>query len=395
MANESPFLRHKVECPICKTLNEFETVRVGAYLEKGRDTDFCPMGIQWRYPKYQAYDPLAFFTATCSHCFYSREFTHHFRDWKKDSNFKMYKLKAIKDRHLEKLATADSVLKDIGEAIDMATYPNESAILKLHLAIFDESLADHPSNLDLGRFYLRIGWVFRTLERDDDPSQRVMASMLGEIDSRYMAVRAALASVKEESGILRRHLKAHLESPDLPPLLKSGADGNKDRFTSALDGFDASVAESCGEAEKVSEVLNEYRQAASGGDAAQLANGGFAGSANFRSYLSECQDRCHGIVMSEQQALKQAVHYYAAAFSEGNDIAPGYQQIQASYMIAELSRRVGDYDMAREYFNSTIKHGQEFIYKNRADRSRTALARKILELAMEQGRENMAALKKG
>jgi len=37
-------------------------------------------------------------------------------------------------------------------------------------------------------------------------------------------------------------------------------------------------------------------------------------------------------------------------------------------------------------FNSTIKHGQEYIYQNRKDSSRTALARKILELAIEQGR---------
>ncbi len=395
MANESPFLRHKVECPICKTLNEFETVKVGAYLEKGRDTDFCPLDIQWRFPKYQAYDPLAFFTATCTHCFYSREFSHSFRDWKKDSNFKMYKLKAIKDRHLEKLATADSVVKDFGEAINMASYPNESAIIKLHLAVFDESLADHPSKLDLGRFYLRIGWVFRSLERDDDPGQRVIESMVSDIDVRYMAVRAALASVKEESGILRRHIQAHLESPDLPPLLKAGADANRDRFMTALEGFDASIAESSGEAGKISEILVEYRRAAAGGDAGQSANGGFAGSANFRSFLSDRIERWDGIVVSEQQALQQAVRYYAAAFSEGNDIAPGYQQIQASYLIAELSRRVGNHDMAREYFNSTIKHGQEFIYKNRTDRSRTALARKILELAMEQGRDNMAALKKG
>ena len=68
MANESPFLIIKIECPVCQTINEFEQIKVGAYTEDGRDTDFCPKDITWRLSKYQAYNPLAFFTATCSNC---------------------------------------------------------------------------------------------------------------------------------------------------------------------------------------------------------------------------------------------------------------------------------------------------------------------------------------
>ena len=37
--NDSPFLLVKIECPVCKTLNEFESVKVGAYIEGGRDSD--------------------------------------------------------------------------------------------------------------------------------------------------------------------------------------------------------------------------------------------------------------------------------------------------------------------------------------------------------------------
>ena len=53
MPNDSPFFLTKIECPICKTVNEFETVKVGAYIENGRDTDFCPKEILWRFPKYE------------------------------------------------------------------------------------------------------------------------------------------------------------------------------------------------------------------------------------------------------------------------------------------------------------------------------------------------------
>ncbi len=90
--------------------------------------------------------------------------------------------------------------------------------------------------------------------------------------------------------------------------------------------------------------------------------------------------------------MEKAIQYYIEALQDGRTIAPGNQQLQATYLIAELSRRIGDYDGAKQYFNSTIKYGQEFIYQNRQDQSRTALARKILELALEQGKVNLASL---
>ena len=159
MTNESPFLLFKVECPVCKTINEFEQVRVGAYTEGGRDTDFCPQQIDWRYPKYQAYNPLVFFTATCSNCFYTRELTHRYKEWKNDNAYRTYQLPTIKTKHLEQLSTADSPIKMMGDTMDMQRFPNESAIIKLHLAIFDALLADHglhaQAGADVGREQLR------------------------------------------------------------------------------------------------------------------------------------------------------------------------------------------------------------------------------------------------
>ena len=151
-------------------MNEFELIRVGAYAEEGRDTDFCPMNVKWRFPRYQGYNPLVFFTATCSNCFYSRELTNDYKDWKNDSNFRTYRLKSVKERHLEQLSTADSVIKTLGAKIDLNRYPNESAILKLLLAITDEQMYDRHSRLDIGRFYLRIAWLFRDLEKGENPS---------------------------------------------------------------------------------------------------------------------------------------------------------------------------------------------------------------------------------
>jgi len=101
-----------------------------------------------------------------------------------------------------------------------------------------------------------------------------------------------------------------------------------------------------------------------------------------------------GVPRSEKEAVRLAVRYYIGAFENGREISRGNQSIQAAYLIAELSRLIGDHDTARQYFNTTIKMGQDYINEIRGDRTRTALARKILELALAQGKKNLAEAKR-
>ena len=392
MSNESPFFLSKIECPICKTINEFEAVRVGAYYENGRDTDFCPMETKWRHPRYQGYNPLAFFTATCSNCFYSREFTKEFKDWKNDTNFRTYRLKTAKDKHLDQLARADSVIKTLGEAIDISQQPNESAIVKLLLAIFDELMYDHPSNLDLGRFYLRIGWVFREMEKGENPSVQFLKGLMLEVDTRYSTFKEAISSGRQELQTLSRHLESHFESNEIANDLKSRMFPFREKFESEKAGLEGLFHQLEDRVDAYAQLINEYKLVTLGGDG-NGSDGAFACHLSFTDFLLNLRKQWGGIVSNEPEALEKAVAYYKKAYASGRNISAGNQQIQASYLIAELSRRTGDHDGAREYFNSTIKHGQEFIYENRNDRSRTALTRKILELAIEQGKANMEALK--
>jgi uncharacterized protein (DUF2225 family) len=161
---ESPLFLTRVECPVCGMVNEYETIRVGAYTEGERETDFCPSYIRWRNPKYQKYHPLLFFAATCSQCLYTREFNAKFKEWSKDNHFRAYRLKVIKEKHLNDLNTEGAMVKMIGAVLDQERYPDETAVLKLLLAIHDELMYDHPSDLDLGRFYLRIAWMFRHMQ---------------------------------------------------------------------------------------------------------------------------------------------------------------------------------------------------------------------------------------
>jgi uncharacterized protein (DUF2225 family) len=394
MAKDSPFLLFKVECPICKTINEFELIRVGAYSEEGRDTDFCPNNVEWRSPRYQGYNPLVFFTATCSNCYYTREFTNNFKDWKNDNYFRTYRLKQVKSKHLEQLSTADSVVKTMGDAIDIHGYPNESAILKLLLAIYDEYLADHTNKLDLGRLFLRTAWVFRDMTKGEDPRQQHLHGLMYELDNKYGMLSQTVSAAETETNTFADFMKSHFESDQVAAGIKSRMLAFEDRYSEQITDLRNCLSSAQVNLSEMNDLIGEYKTAIVG-SSSDSSSREFGAHPSFEAFLLSIRKAWPQAVTNEHEALEKAIENYKAAFVSGREISPGPQQIQASYLIAELSRRVGDHEEAKQYFNSTIKNGQEFIYQNRSDRSRTALARKILELAIEQGKANLAEAKTG
>ena len=329
MATESPFFLSKIECPICKTINEFETVKVGSYYENGRDTDFCPLDIQWRYPRYQSYNPLVFFMATCSNCFYTREFSNSFKDWKNDNYFRTYRLRTVKEKHLDQLASADSIIRRMGSAMDLAHHPNKSAIIKFHLAVFDELLCDRYSSLDLGRFYLRIGWIFRDLERGENPHLQFLQGMLIEIDNKFTALKSASENSKQELAAFSRHLSAHFAADKLNPEIKAQLYPYRDKFTSELSPVEQTLGTLSQQLDHLAGLLVEYKSTALGGDQSS-GESSFGKYRSYTDFLIDLRNGWDGIVTNEREAIEKAVTYYKEAFAEGRDISPGNQQIQVS-----------------------------------------------------------------
>jgi len=385
MNKDSPFLHSRIECPVCKTMNEYESIKVGAYVESGRDADFCPVGIKWRYEKYESYNPLVYFIATCSNCCYSREFNNSFKDWQSDSHFRTYRLKTVRANHLEQLADGDSIIKKFASGLDLSRFPNESAIIKLLLAILDEELSERPNYLDLGRWYLRVGWVFRDLGRGENPNIGFLKGLLAEIKSQYNQLLASVDNTREICNVFKRHIQAHFETDKISAEMKSLMLPFKEQFTSKLEEFEKSTELNQQQLNSLENLLGEYQTITVGMDGGN-DSGGFGDYPAFTDFLSDISDNWDSCVINERQALEKAAHYYKQAFIEGHHISQGNQQVQALYLIAELSRRTGQHDQAKEYFASTIKHGQELIYRHRDDKSQTALARKILELAIEQNK---------
>ncbi len=390
MSLDLPLYLSKIECPVCGTVNEFETIRVGAYTEGERMTDFCPSVIKWRNPKYQKYNPLLFFTATCSSCFYTREFNNKYKEWHKDNNFRAYRLKTIREKHLNDLSTDNSVTKLIGAALDQENHPDETAILKLLLASFDEQLNEHPSNLDLGRFYLRIAWMFRYMNAGrqslDQAAQRA-TGYLADIERAISELQTWQSGFKRNIDYLKEALEAH----DSQKTNKS-TDSEQEKSAGVLNKLYDLEAQTCQAIDGLGRIPNSLREETSGGgtsgDGAPFHEYG-----NFDEFLARLLRIWDGVPRNEPEAIQQAVRFYILAFENGREISHGNQSIQAGYLIAELSRLVHDHDTARRYFNTTIKMGQDYIHEIRGDRTRTALTRKILELALAQGKKNLAEAK--
>jgi tetratricopeptide (TPR) repeat protein len=109
----------------------------------------------------------------------------------------------------------------------------------------------------------------------------------------------------------------------------------------------------------------------------------------FVSFLSSLKEIWPEIPLNEYEAMKMALKYYKQSYREDKDITHKNQKIQAAYLIAELSRRVGDYQEAENYFEKAKRTGQDFIQRNQDDPNKIALAQKIVELATKQGKVNL------
>jgi tetratricopeptide (TPR) repeat protein len=386
--DESPFYITRVECPVCKTVNDFETIKMGAYSESGRDSDFCPTGRQWRNPKYQAANPLLYLMVTCSSCFYTREFNRKFREWKDDNAFRTYRQKVVRQRHLNALAEGDSLLKRLGEALWPASYPGPTAINKLLLGVLDELMLDQASHFDIGRWYLRIGWLFREQGSGQtaNPSPRAVKQMrLGN------ALRELVGDVSRlgtKIGDIKQMVDSHPEAAASAP---DDTDG-PDRCHRTIHGMIENAEAITGGIESLLERLKI------GGEPDCNIRGAsaeaYGSHPSYAGFLGELRERWQMIPTCEWDALSLSVEHYKKAFEEARDIPPGNTQIQLTYMIGELARRVGQYQEAQQFFNLAIRSGREWIHTMNSDQTKTAMARHVVDLAVEQMhtiRETLAA----
>ena len=107
---------------------------------------------------------------------------------------------------------------------------------------------------------------------------------------------------------------------------------------------------------------------------------------DFRQFLIKARQLSSDIPTTEKEALSKAVEYYTKADETGAQIEQGLPQVQTMYLIAELSRRAGDFKNATQYFNAMRKMGWEIIERGEADTATVNQTNKLLAMAGEQAR---------
>lgn len=384
MTHDSPLFLQKVECPICKAINEYETIKVGAYEEGGRDSDFRPTGIKWKNPKYQKFNPILFFMASCSNCFFTREFTGKFKDWKNDSAFRNFKLKTLKEKHSQRFAEDNGIVKMLGETLDYQEYPLQTAINKLLLGVFDELLLERPAKMDVARYFLRIAWLFREAADGGTCQQDVSMGFLSDLESEVGHLDTALQNIDVRAGNLGSAVNSHLSNT------KFGSDNIADELQK---GYGLALGFLAGTKERLESAIKQFRDSIAISRDAMVATEvddlfslPFGRHSSYREYLLSAREQWDLVPVSEHDALNQSFQFYKSSYETGHEVSAGNQQIQVEYLMGDLCRRMGHLDDARTYFNSAIRSAQEFIYQHKGDKGRTALASKIREMALTQGK---------
>ena len=164
-------------------------------------------------PAYQKFNPLLFFAASCKNCFYTRELNSGFKEWQSNTDYKAYRLPAQKKKHLTELSDENSVIRLLGSGIMHEKRPDESAIIKLLLAIYDEKFLERPSPLDIARFYLRIAWIYRD-ENDDNESQSSAQLMLSKIQMEIDRLEKNVGEFENQTSPLY-----HMITDDFDPVI--------------------------------------------------------------------------------------------------------------------------------------------------------------------------------
>ena len=380
---QDPLFFSEVPCPVCKTANKYENIRTGSYSETGRDTDFMPTGRTWLNQAYQKYDPLLFFMATCSKCFYTRELNKEYKSWQNDTSFKTYRLKSIQQKHLSDLSDKKGIVQFLGKHLNQNKYPFETAVIKFLLGIYDLKLLERPSNLDIGRYFLRIGWLFRGKGAHDGSGGSGMSGFFQQLRGAAQVANQMLPGYDDKVSNLKKLISNDFSQAfsDIPE-----AEQHKQQMEQILNDISGSLEPIVKANQKLLEAFNSAEKALTGN--VSNPEDKFFEYAGFQSFLSEANTKWNEVPMNEKDALRKAAEYYKKAYETSGEISQGIQQVQAAYLIAELTRRIGERDESNQFFNQTIKMGRDIVMGKKADNSTINYTQKLLEMAMEQARLN-------
>lgn len=167
----NPFISKEVLCPVCQKKSTQRRIKAHLFPEKSRDVDFRPLAYQRAKKGLEHIHPLVHYLWHCPHCQYTA-WPGAYEDPVKALPLSIGKYRAA-------LAEPPGPEKAPGRVWERLTMgldtPDLDFVLgiKLHLlAIFQLLLVQGHTgardSLNLGRYYLRLSWLYRELEEQAD-----------------------------------------------------------------------------------------------------------------------------------------------------------------------------------------------------------------------------------
>lgn len=200
---KDPFLRRKVECPVCEHGVEQLGLKTNLFRAEHKDLDLRPYSYRWEQENLARFHPPFYYVWYCPKCYFAagRKF---YEDPLKGCFLSSRKLREKvlegykKDMRIRK--TANKLTTDI-KRDDM----NYISAIKLHLmAVFWlEQFKEFTKRdaMNLARYYIRIAWLLRDLSEDENARETVQP----DLDALFTDIKTVWPEcVDNETDALRR-----------------------------------------------------------------------------------------------------------------------------------------------------------------------------------------------
>ncbi len=177
--DKSPFYIRKTKCPVCDAANEQRWFHSKIYSERNVDLDKHVGKYMWTEKAFENYLPHLYYIWHCPNCHYSDYYAEYGNPLKDQySNFRFLKDAFIDKYHDD--PRVEKIVDKLGENIDYNKMNYYQAI-KLHLlAIFIQEIMEETEERNvfrIGRFYLRLGWLYREVDSNKDVSDKIINTL--------------------------------------------------------------------------------------------------------------------------------------------------------------------------------------------------------------------------
>jgi diguanylate cyclase (GGDEF)-like protein len=195
---------YKITCPVCLTESEYHRLKRDMARPVKTAGDGYPIEYKWQKAGFDSVDPKQFFMGVCSRCGFAGELDDaDFRQAGKApevyrKGFDEPALNLLKDGAAAGKGAAQSLLKRVADEDVLL-----SVIAQLHLGIYSQCCRSKMTAGPIARFYLRIAWLFRDLDRFYEGSD----------------AEALSASLKKCRSRWKKELPAHEDYPLQPTVV--------------------------------------------------------------------------------------------------------------------------------------------------------------------------------